>query len=97
MVKKFKAITLSYWVVAVCDTMAPGVSVSVVKAINFLCQAFVQFEWNKWKVAVSATGAIGICKNDVFGHAAIMLENGMVNSTQNVTLQHLETCKTNMC
>ena len=38
---KFKAITLSDYVVAVCDTMKPNVT--VVEAIHLLCQAFVRF------------------------------------------------------
>ena len=57
---KFKAIALSYWAVAVCDTMEPDISAG--KAINLLCHAFKEFDRMKWRVAVSAAGAVSICR-----------------------------------
>ena len=56
-----------------------------------LCHMFLRFEWRRLKVAVSAAGQIQISdKGDLRAVVCIMLDNGMVNSTQNVTVAHLE-------
>jgi len=74
--------------------MKPGIS--VVEAAHSLCQVFIKLEWSKWKVAVSAAGAIGIYRNNVVAHAAVMTEDGSVNAAQFVTPQHLEMSSTRM-
>ena len=87
---KFKAVTLWYWAIAALD----GVAVegkSVGDFIAALCDMFLNFEWRRLKVVVSAAGQIEICdKGNLVGAVCIMLDNGMVNSTQNVTVDHLE-------
>ena len=60
--------------------------VSAEEAINVLCNAFVQFDWRVWKVAVSADRTISICKkasggvNTILQPAAIMINDGKMNA-----------------
>ena len=80
-----------YWAVAVLD----GVAVKgkgVGDFILALCHMFLTVEWRRLKVVVSAAGQITNCSRDgdLRGAVCIMLDNGMVSSTQNVTVAHLE-------
>ena len=57
---------------------------------------FSFFYWSRLKVVVSVVGAVEICKKDVKGAAAIMLEDGTMNSTQNVGHHHIRESQTKM-
>ena len=47
-------------------------------------------------MVVSAAGIINICKKDIRACVAIMTEDGMVNTTQNVTKDHVDKCNDNL-
>ena len=85
----FKAITLSYWAVAVCDIMPRNVT--VVEAIHYLCLVFVRFNWAEWKVAVSAAGTIDFRKKDAKTCCEITIEDGIGNAAANVDWKRLST------
>ena len=85
----FKAISLSFWAV-LCLDMTEGCK-SVADCLVSLCHNFVNFEWRRLKVAVSAAGDFSITeKEDFAASICIMLDDGMVNSSQNVTAAHLK-------
>ena len=86
----FKAISLSFWAV-LCLDMTTGCK-SVGDYLVGLCHNFVNFEWQRLKVAVSAAGAFSITETeeDLTAAVRIMLDDGMVNSSQNVTVAHLK-------
>ena len=62
--QKIKAITLSYWAVAVCDYFNVDADVGCI--LRFLCETFLRFDWKQWKVAASAAGSIHIYEHGPF-------------------------------
>ena len=85
----FKAISLCFWAV-LCLDRTDGCK-SVGDYLVGLCHNFVNFEWRRLKVAVSAAGDFSITEKeeDLIAAVRIMLDDGMVNSSQNVTVAHL--------
>ena len=88
----FKAMALCYWAVLMLDDF-DGEGKQLDHFLYILCHMFLSFDWKRSKVVVSAAGHASIQAKDLKAAVCIMLDDGKVNSTQNVTGPHLEHSK----
>ena len=85
----FKAISLSFWAVLVLDNSEGCFTVG--DYVYTLCQNFVDYDWKRYQLVVSAAGQMSVSwKQDLTAVVCIMTDDGKVNSSQNVTVAHLE-------
>ena len=87
----FKAVTLCFCAVLMLDGFrADGKHVD--HFVLALCHMLLTFDWRRSKVVVSAAGHISVADKgkDLKAVVCIMLDDGTVNSTRNVTAAHLE-------